>query len=170
MMVSDYDGSWEAYIDEFAEMILSGLERSGRASIRVPAGRGPRSAGFKQSLRNHQVPAEVFYSAYPEETVLNILGDRAFARACADAGAGRVRCRPARNGCDVGDRDAAARRRPRRHSGLHCEWLRPPVACRVPSSSRSMTPAAATVAPQLLLAPAITVGAARGRWRRPARR
>jgi hypothetical protein len=26
MMVSDYDGSWESYIDEFAEMILSGLD------------------------------------------------------------------------------------------------------------------------------------------------
>ncbi len=26
MMVSDYDGSWESYIDEFAELILSGLD------------------------------------------------------------------------------------------------------------------------------------------------
>ena len=26
VMLSDYDGSWEAYIDEFAEMILSGLD------------------------------------------------------------------------------------------------------------------------------------------------
>ena len=30
------------------------------------------------------MPSDVFYSAYPEETVLNILNDRAFARACAD--------------------------------------------------------------------------------------
>jgi hypothetical protein len=28
------------------------------------------------------VPAEIFYSAYPDETVLNIMHDRAFAHAC----------------------------------------------------------------------------------------
>ena len=43
---------------------------------------------FKRFLRSHQVPSEVFFSAYPEETVLNIVNDRAFARACADAAAG----------------------------------------------------------------------------------
>jgi hypothetical protein len=36
------------------------------------------------------VPSEVFYSAYPEETVLNIVKDRAFARACSDAAGDRV--------------------------------------------------------------------------------
>ena len=44
----------------------------------------------KQFLRNHQVPSELFYSACPDETVLNILDDRAFARACARAAAGRI--------------------------------------------------------------------------------
>jgi hypothetical protein len=36
------------------------------------------------------VPAEVFYSAYPEETVLNFINDRALARACSDAAADRM--------------------------------------------------------------------------------
>jgi hypothetical protein len=36
------------------------------------------------------VPSEVFYSAYPEETVLNILDDLTFARASSDASAGRT--------------------------------------------------------------------------------
>jgi hypothetical protein len=31
------------------------------------------------------VPSEVFFSAYPEETVLNMTNDLTFARACADA-------------------------------------------------------------------------------------
>ena len=45
---------------------------------------------FKRFLRSHQVPSEVFYSAYPEETVLNIVNDRAFARACSDEAADPV--------------------------------------------------------------------------------
>ena len=45
---------------------------------------------FKQFLRSHQVPSEIFFSAYPEETVLNIVNDRAFARACTDVAADRM--------------------------------------------------------------------------------
>ena len=36
MMVSDYDGSWENYIDEFAEMILSGLDAIWETSLPTP--------------------------------------------------------------------------------------------------------------------------------------
>ena len=36
MMVSDYDGSWESYIDEFAEMILSGLDAIWETSYGYP--------------------------------------------------------------------------------------------------------------------------------------
>ena len=35
MMVSDYDGSWESYIDEFAEMILSGLDAIWETLVRL---------------------------------------------------------------------------------------------------------------------------------------
>ena len=51
LMISDYDGSWESYIDEFAEMILSGLDAIW-CHGRVPAGRRPRSA------RLQAVPAQ----------------------------------------------------------------------------------------------------------------
>ena len=88
MMVSDYDGSWEAYIDEFAEMILSGLDAIWETSFGYPPEGARDLPAFKQFLRNHQVPSEVFYSAYPDETVLNIIADRAFARACGSAGPG----------------------------------------------------------------------------------
>ena len=90
MMVSDYDGSWEAYIDEFAEMILSGLDAIWETSFGYPPDGARDLPAFKQFLRNHQVPSELFYSAYPDETVLNVLSDRAFARA-----AGRARHYPA---------------------------------------------------------------------------
>ena len=89
MMVSDYDGSWESYIDEFAEMILSGLDAIWETSYGYPPDGARDLPAFKRFLRSHQVPSEVFYSAYPEETVLNIVNDRAFARACSDAAADR---------------------------------------------------------------------------------
>jgi hypothetical protein len=84
MMVSDYDGSWESYIDEFAEMILSGLDAIWETSLGYPPDGARDLPAFKRFLRTHQAPSEVFFSAYPEQTVLNIANDRAFARACAD--------------------------------------------------------------------------------------
>jgi hypothetical protein len=73
MMVSDYDGSWESYIDEFAEMIISGLDAIWETSLSFPPDGARDLPAYKWFLRSHQVPAEVFYSAYPRETVLNIL-------------------------------------------------------------------------------------------------
>jgi hypothetical protein len=81
MMVSDYDGSWESYIDEFAEMILSGLDAIWGASHGYPPDGARDLPAFKRFLRSHQVPAEVFFSAYPDHTVLNIANDRFLARA-----------------------------------------------------------------------------------------
>ena len=37
-------------------------------------------AALKQFLRVHQAPANVFYSAYPEASVLNLRDDLEFAR------------------------------------------------------------------------------------------
>ena len=47
MMVSDYDGSWENYIDEFAEMILSGLDAIWETALGLPAGRRAGPAGVQ---------------------------------------------------------------------------------------------------------------------------
>jgi hypothetical protein len=79
VMLSDYDGSWESYIDEFAEMILSGLDAIWSTSLGFPPDGARDLPAFKRFLRSHQVPAEVFYSAYPEETVLNIQKNRVLA-------------------------------------------------------------------------------------------
>jgi hypothetical protein len=90
MMVSDYDGSWESYIDEFAEMILSGLDAIWETAYGYPPDGARDVPAFKRFLRNHQVPAEVFFSAYPEETILNMTNDLNFARACADGIGGEL--------------------------------------------------------------------------------
>ena len=84
MLLSDYDGSWESYIDEFAVMILSGLDAIWQPSYGYPPEGAKDLPAFKRFLRRHQVPSEVFYSAYPEETVLNIVNDQAIARACSN--------------------------------------------------------------------------------------
>ena len=72
MMVSDYDGSWENYIDEFAEMIASGLDAIWETAIGLPPDGARDLPAFKRFLRTHQVPSDAFYSAYPDATVLNI--------------------------------------------------------------------------------------------------
>ena len=72
LMISDYDGSWESYIDEFAEMILSGLDAIWTTAEGYPPDGARDVPAFKRFLRNHQVPSEVFFSAYPDATVLNI--------------------------------------------------------------------------------------------------
>jgi hypothetical protein len=91
MMVSDYDGSWESYIDEFAEMILSGLDAIWETSYGFPPDGARDLPAYKRFLRSHQVPSEIFFSAYPDETVLNIVNDRALAQACADPSAAPLR-------------------------------------------------------------------------------
>jgi hypothetical protein len=90
LMLSDYDGSWESYIDEFGEMILSGLDAIWETSRGYPPDGARDLPALKRFLRSHQVPSEVFYSAYPEETVLNILNDLTFARECSTAAADRA--------------------------------------------------------------------------------
>jgi hypothetical protein len=73
LMASNYDGSWENYIDEFAELILSGLDAIWESSYGFPELGAQDVAAFKHFLRCHQAPANVFYSAYPRTTVPNIL-------------------------------------------------------------------------------------------------
>jgi len=84
MLVSDYDGSWEAYIDEFAELILSGLDAIWGTALGYPPEGARDLAAFKRFLRCHQAPAAVFYSAYPSATVLSLRADLALARAVAE--------------------------------------------------------------------------------------
>jgi hypothetical protein len=77
LFISDYDGSWESYIDEFAEMILSGLDAIWETSYGMPPDGARDYPAFKRFLRSHQVPSDIFFAAYPDATVLNVMADRA---------------------------------------------------------------------------------------------
>ena len=73
LMASNYDGTWENYIDEFAELILSGLDAIWDSSYTYPEAGAQDVEALKYFLRCHQVPANVFYSAYPDATLLNLV-------------------------------------------------------------------------------------------------
>jgi hypothetical protein len=80
LMVSNYDGTWENYIDEFAEMILSGLDALWTCAADFPLAGARDVPALKQFLRRNQVPANAFYSAYPATSVLNLKADLGFAK------------------------------------------------------------------------------------------
>jgi hypothetical protein len=61
-------------------MILSGLDAIWETSFGYPPDGARDLPAFKRFLRAHQVPAEVFFSAYPDATTLNIRDDLELAR------------------------------------------------------------------------------------------
>ncbi|MBW4619645.1 MAG: hypothetical protein KME17_09850 [Cyanosarcina radialis HA8281-LM2] len=78
---SNYDGSWENYIDDFVDLASTGMNSIWGSAINFPTGGCRDIEGFKQIIRYYQVPTQVFYSAYPDLTVKNILNDLELSRA-----------------------------------------------------------------------------------------
>ncbi len=68
---SDYDGSHEAYMDDFVNKVAFGLNLSFSHGIGIPKTRwllwgGARNEGdWKAFLRHHEMPTPVWYKAYP---------------------------------------------------------------------------------------------------------
>jgi hypothetical protein len=78
---SNYNGSWESYIDEFVDVSSAGLNAIWANCIGFPA-RGCRDIeSFKDVIRKHQHPALMFYCAYPASTVKNVIADHCIGRA-----------------------------------------------------------------------------------------
>lgn len=72
---SNYDGSWENYIDDFGDSASLEMDTMWSNCVGFPTGGSLDIDWFKQYIRDNQVPAQVFYSAYPNSTVQNILND-----------------------------------------------------------------------------------------------
>jgi hypothetical protein len=78
LFLSNYDGSWISYLDDFIDKAATGLTGIWSNSKGFPATRflvldGARDeVRFKAYSRNHQVPSLVWYSAYRDLTVQNI--------------------------------------------------------------------------------------------------
>ena len=75
---SNYDGSLESYMDDFIDKVAWGLNAAFSNGDGYPKTRwlfldGARDElAFKQFLRSHQHPTEVWFSAYPNLTARNI--------------------------------------------------------------------------------------------------
>jgi hypothetical protein len=78
LFFSNYDGSWVNYLGDFIDKAAPGLTAVWSNTVGCPKAERLVSAGakdeqrFKAWTRNHQIPTDVWYSAYPDLTVDNI--------------------------------------------------------------------------------------------------
>jgi hypothetical protein len=78
LFCSNYDGTWESYLDEFIDRAASALTAVWSRCIDFPPTRWLMIGGardeerFKAWFRRYQVPTAVWYSAYPRLSVQNI--------------------------------------------------------------------------------------------------
>ena len=86
LFMSNYDGSWESYLGDFIDLASVGLNAIWSNTRGYPATHDLVKGGaqdedrFKQWALDHQVAAQVWYSAHPEETTQHILGNAAIRR------------------------------------------------------------------------------------------
>jgi len=78
IFASNYDGSLESYMDDFIDKVAWGLNAVFSNGVGYPRtiglvfGGAHREQEFKDYLRRHQLPTQVWYSAYPQLTAVNI--------------------------------------------------------------------------------------------------
>jgi len=72
---SNFDGSWENYIDDFVDHASAGMNLIWGNCIGFPRGGAKDIEAFKAYIRENQSPAQIYYSAYKDSTVRNILTD-----------------------------------------------------------------------------------------------
>lgn len=69
MFASTFDGTWEDYIDDFGALIPDIIDFQFNECEGYP---GIHSPDVKAYIHKHQVPATLFYSAYPDATVRDV--------------------------------------------------------------------------------------------------
>ena len=78
---SNFDGSWENYIDDFVDRASLGMNLIWGNCIGFPDGGCKDIEWFKKYIRDNQIPAQIFYSAYRNSSIKNNLNDLQVARA-----------------------------------------------------------------------------------------
>jgi hypothetical protein len=74
MFASVFDGSWDAYIDDFAKTEVG--DRFDKVFSHTEGFPGVKDPGVKDWFVSHQEPARVFVSSYPELTVQQVWKDQ----------------------------------------------------------------------------------------------
>ncbi|HEX2911623.1 MAG TPA: hypothetical protein VH186_12505 [Chloroflexia bacterium] len=78
IFTSNYDGSLESYMDDFIDKVAWGLNGVFSNGVGYPKtdflvmGGAQNEQAFKNYLRRHQIPTQVWYSAYHNLSTLNI--------------------------------------------------------------------------------------------------
>ena len=78
---AQFDGSWENYMGDFADKVSWGLDAIWGNCVGYPSAGMKDIDAFKRFIRDRQYANLVDYFAYPNESVLNIMRDRAIASA-----------------------------------------------------------------------------------------
>lgn len=85
LFVTHYDGSFDNYLGDFTDRASDGLNSVWNNVEGYPLAGAQDIFAFKQFFRNdQQLPSQVFYRAYPDTTVVNILRDRAIVQPLAE--------------------------------------------------------------------------------------
>jgi hypothetical protein len=83
LFLSNYDGSWENYLDDFIDRASTGLTAIWSNTVGFPRsyflafGGATDELRFKTIVRRSQVPSLAWYSAYPDLSVQNIRANAA---------------------------------------------------------------------------------------------
>jgi len=83
IFASNYDGSIESYMDDFIDKVAFGLNAAFSNGVGYPKTRWLINEGakdeqaFKNYLRCHQIPTQIWYSAYGDLTARNIADNAA---------------------------------------------------------------------------------------------
>ncbi len=85
LFVTHYDGSFDNYLGDFTDRASDGLNSVWNNVEGYPLAGAQDIFAFKQFFRNdQQLPSQVFYRAYRDTTVVNILRDRAIVQPLAE--------------------------------------------------------------------------------------
>ena len=72
LFTTNFDGSWDDYIDEFIDKAADGLDAIWSNCEDFPPGGARNREAFKQYIRDHEYRADLFYTAYPDATVKDV--------------------------------------------------------------------------------------------------
>ncbi len=72
LFASDYDGSWDEYIEDFAKKATESFQLIYDNCVGWPEGGATDIPAFKEYIKTHELTPEVYYRAYPRATVRQV--------------------------------------------------------------------------------------------------
>ena len=69
LFTSNFDNSWEAYLRDFSQKTPDGMDAIFGNCEGYPQGGCRDFEAFKKYVKDHQIPTDLFYAAYPDSSV-----------------------------------------------------------------------------------------------------